>query len=221
MFERARAVMKTREPIVVRYDTGANADIVWGLGLGCNGVVHVLIEALDDETMPTHLRLLSDCIAGQGPGVIATVFGVYETHEQPHDSTPLTMRVGSRLLLNHESTVSELKHHELARSVMQDARAAINDSESSVKVYEIAETTVEVFIEFVEPPVPLVIFGANADAAPVLEVRAKTRLACNGRRYAGARQLPQNVSLAPTGCCCAARTQSPLAFPDTSQHGCW
>ena len=42
--ERAAKVMTTGEPVLVKYDTTTDDDIVWGLGLGCNGVVHVLIE---------------------------------------------------------------------------------------------------------------------------------------------------------------------------------
>ncbi len=47
--ERAKKVMLTGEPALVKYDTTTDDDIVWGLGLGCNGVVHVLIEPATNE----------------------------------------------------------------------------------------------------------------------------------------------------------------------------
>ncbi len=47
--ERARKVMLTGKPVVVKYDTTNKDDIVWGLGLGCNGIVHVLIEPATSE----------------------------------------------------------------------------------------------------------------------------------------------------------------------------
>lgn len=43
---RAREVMRTQRPDVVTYDTTAENDLVWGVGLGCHGVVQVFLEPL-------------------------------------------------------------------------------------------------------------------------------------------------------------------------------
>ncbi len=173
VFERARAVMKTGGSIVVRYDTGTSADIVWGLGLGCNGVVHTLIEPLASDAMPQHLKLLADCITGQESCVIATVFGVHPATQLAMREDEARIKIGSRLLLTSEDARVELNHEELVRNVLRDARECLKDNASSVEVYELATCTAEVFIEVIEPPVPLVIFGANADAVPVLEFANK------------------------------------------------
>lgn len=174
VFERSLGVMKTREPIVVRYDTGASADIVWGLGLGCNGVVHVLIEPLDSVVMPHHFKLLADCFTEHKPCVIATVFGVRRSPAFAMRSDELGVQIGARLLLQKgESPLVEFGHKELAHAVMRDAREALSDYESSVCVYELAEGDVDVFIEVIEPPTPVIIFGAVAGAAPVLEFAQK------------------------------------------------
>src|SRR5438045_2131676 len=47
VIERARQVMRDGRSAIVQYDTRGSEDIVWGLGLGCNGVVRVLIENLN------------------------------------------------------------------------------------------------------------------------------------------------------------------------------
>src|SRR2546423_1921921 len=44
--ERARQVMTSGTARVVEYDARGDEDIVWGLGLGCKGVVEVLLESL-------------------------------------------------------------------------------------------------------------------------------------------------------------------------------
>lgn len=44
--DRARAVLASGAPDVVTYDTTSENDLVWGVGLGCHGVVRVLIERL-------------------------------------------------------------------------------------------------------------------------------------------------------------------------------
>ena len=43
---RAAAVLASGQPTCVTYDTTAENDLVWGTGLGCQGVVRVLIERL-------------------------------------------------------------------------------------------------------------------------------------------------------------------------------
>lgn len=43
---RARRVLVTGQPEIAVYDTTSENDLVWGVGLGCQGVVHILIEPL-------------------------------------------------------------------------------------------------------------------------------------------------------------------------------
>src|SRR5882724_7607392 len=47
VIEHAKRVIKTNLTKLVEYDTTSTSDeIVWGLGLGCNGIVRVLVEPL-------------------------------------------------------------------------------------------------------------------------------------------------------------------------------
>src|SRR5581483_7198666 len=41
--QQASRVIATGVPEILTYDTTSDADIVWGLGLGCNGIVRVLV----------------------------------------------------------------------------------------------------------------------------------------------------------------------------------
>ena len=43
---RAQRVLVTGQPEIAVYDTTSENDLVWGVGLGCQGVVHILIEPL-------------------------------------------------------------------------------------------------------------------------------------------------------------------------------
>ena len=71
LLEHARSVRESGEPRIVRYDMRPEEDIIWGLGLGCAGVVDVLLERVDGEA-PGPLDLLAECIRERKPGVIAT-----------------------------------------------------------------------------------------------------------------------------------------------------
>jgi xanthine dehydrogenase accessory factor len=46
---RANKVLQDGQPVVVTYDTTDENDIVWGVGLGCQGVVRVFIESISTE----------------------------------------------------------------------------------------------------------------------------------------------------------------------------
>jgi len=168
--ERARGVLLKDAPALVRYDTTAADDIVWGLGLGCNGVVEVLLEPLPSRSAPAHLSLLAACLNHPQRGVIATVFNV--SNAAP-SVTNAQIKLGSRTLVRGDGNVSSEIDPELAARVEDDAREALASNESSVKVYETASGVAEVFIEVVQPPAPVVIFGAGHDAVPVAEFARK------------------------------------------------
>jgi xanthine dehydrogenase accessory factor len=71
---RAREVREDGRPRIAHYDSTEQSDIVWGLGLGCAGMVEVLLERVDEEN-PGPLELLRDCLRNRQPGVIATALG--------------------------------------------------------------------------------------------------------------------------------------------------
>ena len=80
-------------PVLVTYDSTADEDIVWGFGLGCNGVVQVLFERLPADGGP-----LAYYEAGQ-PGLLVTHIGARlgERHWIPNPPHPLMEREGCEL----------------------------------------------------------------------------------------------------------------------------
>lgn len=159
VFERAQQVILSGETTVVKYDTTSGEDIVWGLGLGCNGVVQVLIERLDPQNKLSPLAFLAECFRCRQPGVLATVFNV---------EGQTRVKVGSRVMLHQDNTVtSEIEDSHLTPAVIDDAQIALRDGRSTVKTYQLSAGSAEVLIEAIQPPTPLVIFGAGHDAVPV------------------------------------------------------
>lgn len=157
VFEQAQQVMASGEPMVVQYDTTSPDDIVWGLGLGCNGLVRVFIEQL----MPHQLNpipFLTECCRHQQLGVLATVV---------HTEGSLQTDVGNHLMLQQDGKVTSHIASSVAASVLNDAQDALGNGRSLLKLYPLPGGQAEVFIEVIQPPVPLVIFGAGDDAIPV------------------------------------------------------
>lgn len=55
------------------YDNTTDNETAWEIGLGCNGVIHILLERWEAGSEPPVARLLKEVQAGVGPGSIATV----------------------------------------------------------------------------------------------------------------------------------------------------
>ena len=162
VFEQAQEVMTSGKPIVVQYDTMSDEDIIWGLGLGCNGIVQILIERLKEESPLNHLAFLTECLHLRHVGVLATVF---------HVEDQVKAQVGTRLMLHPDGTVkSDIEDAALLAQIRDDVWKALDDNCSTVKAYPLPTGKAEVFIEVIQPPVPLMIFGAGHDAVPLVRL---------------------------------------------------
>ncbi len=157
--ERAKKVIDSRDAITVVYDLTASESDVWGLNLGCNGVLQILLEPLPLSTRSFHLKSISDCLQLEKSGVLASIFRV----EGEFRAT-----IGSHLLLLEDGSVTEdIKNPTLTAALTEDCLAALRTKSTSVKEYRFLEGTVETLIEVIRPPLPLVIIGAGADSVPL------------------------------------------------------
>jgi xanthine/CO dehydrogenase XdhC/CoxF family maturation factor len=162
VFEQAQEVMTSGKPIVVQYDTMSDEDIIWGLGLGCNGIVQILIERLEAESPFNHLAFLTECLHRRQVGVLATVF---------HVEGQVKAQVGTRLMVYPDGTLkSDIEDTDLVTQIRDDVGKALDESRSKVKAYPLLTGKAEVFIEVIQPPVPLMIFGAGHDAIPLVRL---------------------------------------------------
>lgn len=154
---RARAVMESGQPDIVTYDTTEDGDIMFGVGLGCRGVIQILIEPLTGAR--PDFAFLSDLVQKREAGVCATVF-------RTEGGAPT--RLGDRLLLSQMGSVyNGLADVNLAARVRTDAEAVLASGRSLVREYVLSGGSVAVFFEAITPPQPLVVFGAGYDVLPL------------------------------------------------------
>jgi len=157
--ERSKKILETSEPITVVYDMTSSDNDVWGLNLGCNGIIHILLEPVGISVASSHLTFIADCLRNQKLGVIATVFRV---------DGEFKGKVGSRMLVQENGSVAEdIRNPVLSAALLEDCQNAVRTKQSSVKEYRFLEGVVEAFIEVIHPPIPLLIFGGGPDAVPV------------------------------------------------------
>jgi xanthine/CO dehydrogenase XdhC/CoxF family maturation factor len=171
VIEHAKRVIKLGEAVLIEYDTASTSDeMAWGLGLGCNGVVRVLVEPLAHDSLYVEaLRRTCEARTDAASVLVATVY-----QHTLSESAPDAARIetGARLLINEEGDVSHEKLNDRVAALLENEVRELSRGEmmSGARTLEADGGDVKVFIETLLPPVPLVIFGAGHDALPVVEL---------------------------------------------------
>lgn len=158
VFEKAQTVIKSGNPIVIKYDTTSEEDMIWGLGLGCQGIAYVLIESLE-ETKLQEIAFIKRCLSARTYGAIATVISVEGN---------IQSQIGQHLLLGDETIINNLQDENLLTEVLNDTKTALQEKKSVLKEYNLADEKIEVFIEVIQPPLSLIILGAGYDVLPLV-----------------------------------------------------
>jgi xanthine/CO dehydrogenase XdhC/CoxF family maturation factor len=148
-----RGAFHTRDhaAAVVRYDS--TSDFEGSIGLGCNGVVDVLLERIDERTELDPTRFIADCFAAEEKGALVTVFA----SDDP--GVPVGARVAVRGGV--ESTLDETARGALV-TLARDALA--RGTPPFVHTWGGVMALVEVF----SPPPHLFVIGTRHDALPLV-----------------------------------------------------
>lgn len=155
---RAGDVLEKNCATVAKYDTTSDEDILFGVGLGCRGIIRVLIEPITPEpAQPDLLRYIQDCLARRQTGVVATVIGI---------EGRIQTALGARLISGTE-VQSNIADPKLNSAITAYVARVSPSSSSHSAFFEVPDGQVEVFVEIVRPPLPFVIFGAGHDAIPM------------------------------------------------------
>src|SRR3712207_5837118 len=102
--EHAKRVIARGSAKLVEYDTASTSEeMAWGLGLGCNGIVRVLVEPLAHGS--PYVEALRRSCEAQGDGGPVTVATVYQ--HAPAESAPAAagVEIGARLFVDGSGEV--------------------------------------------------------------------------------------------------------------------
>ena len=180
LLERAGEVLADGRARTVRYDSTAPEDALLGLGLGCNGVVDVLLERVRGVAAAPegrYLELLEQARCGGRRSALATVY-----------QSPTEDEVGARLALVEEpasaaaptgpAAPAPRQHHfgrmrpPLREALTRDLTALLEAGRSRSATYQVEGAPVQVLLELVEPPLALTVCGAGPDAEPLVTLAA-------------------------------------------------
>lgn len=157
---KARQVMTDKQPVTVTYDTREESNQNLGIGLGCNGVIDVLIEPVDPADNDNPTRFFESIVKMNAPVALATIFA--HTNEKA---------IGKKLLITPGATkLHNLEDEDLAYIIAADLEKLFESKKSEAKLYHTQSKKTEVFIELIQPSVSLIIFGGGFDARPVSQL---------------------------------------------------
>ncbi|MHA6249610.1 XdhC family protein [Pontibacter sp. CAU 1760] len=185
---KARLVMVQRQPMLVTYDTTDEDDATLGVGLGCNGIIQILIEPIDAADPDNPLQLLKAFLERRQEAILVTLFSLADKK---------AAQVGTRFLLSESGSVHgvALSDKELQVALQADAEDALRKGESLVCTYVGETQTWSGFVEVLKPAVHLVIVGAGNDAFPMVQLAAvlgwKTTVVDGRANYASVTRFPE------------------------------
>lgn len=156
---KALLVIARNKPMVYTYDTSDETSGFLAVGLGCNGIVHILFEPL--ETGKTNaIDLIRDAIRERNRTALLTLFSVSE----PHAPAGTCMA-----LLGNDITSGSLPVDFPAGIIMDAGYEALSQGTSLIRNFQ---TSIDwsVLAGVVVPPVSLIIAGAGNDVMPVVKM---------------------------------------------------
>ena len=157
---KALLVITEKRSRLVTYDTMDDDDAKFGVGLGCNGIIQVLIEPIDIANPNNPIQYLRTINEKRQKAVLITLFSLQDKKDPQY---------GTCLLLKEDGNV--IYNTPVLKDVLiADAKDAMTTQISSFKNYISDNHNLTAFIEMIKPPVSVVIVGAGNDVVPLVEM---------------------------------------------------
>lgn len=183
---KARLVMVQQKAMLVTYDTTDEDDAKLGVGLGCNGIIQILIEPIQPANPVNPIALLKTVLATRQQAVLVTLFNL-QNRQAPQPGTCLLQLANGQLF-------GSISDDRLQSRLTTDAAEVFATQSSAIKSYVNGPHNLTAFVELLKPPVALVILGAGNDIRPLVQIAKvlgwKTIVVDGRNNYATAERFP-------------------------------
>ena len=155
LVDHSSSVFETGTAKTVFYDMRSPDDVIWGLGLGCNGAVRVLLQLLKAEDDFSPLNIIVDAAEANHPGVLVTLY------ESEHADFPS----GRSLFLPASTVGNGSTPHPFATAALQ----TLLQRKPRIESHIIGNQEIRAFYDPLQPALRLLVIGAGTDAMPLVE----------------------------------------------------
>ncbi|WP_299990842.1 XdhC/CoxI family protein [uncultured Pontibacter sp.] len=161
---KARLVMHEQQSMLVTYDTTDEDDAQLGVGLGCNGIIQILIEPINPEDPANSIAFFQAFLSSRQAAVIVTLFSL---------ENRTSLQPGTCLFIPEKGAVAgTCTDAMLQEALLSDAQHVLVQRQSITKTYMTDESSLTGFVELLQPAVSLVVVGAGNDAVPLVNMAA-------------------------------------------------
>lgn len=155
---KALLVINQQQPSLITYDTSGEDDATIGIGLGCNGIIKILLEPINSEDEYNPINLLKRVNEQRQEGVIITIF----SNTDKKSSWAGTKYFVNTALKGCGSIADTISKHSLESSAK---RVLLNRKNEWL---EDNENNTITFFQYIPPSIRLVVLGAGNDVQPLI-----------------------------------------------------
>ncbi len=163
--QKSQIAIAKQFPTLVTYDTTNEDENNIGAGLGCNGIIDVLISPINEQN-PFQITTLQKCISTRKPHTLVTLTNVNLGGNG-------LLSLGNIFYYDDETNLLENfpdGFPEIKAFLLDHIATLYKDCKSKTVQYEGKNQSVRAFIEIFPPPVHLAVFGDNYDVYSLIHL---------------------------------------------------
>lgn len=164
--ERARAVLDEKRPAAVTYDLRDEADDIWGLGVGCNGLIRVFLQPLYPDRSYQPFASIAERLRDCEPSVALTVVEPGQPELEAGETLVFSRRSSEAFGVEPKTVETWLP---LCLKAL-DAGTDVLESGTSRYLHDASGNGI--LLSVLKPIPRLLVLGAGQDAVPLVDMAA-------------------------------------------------
>jgi len=158
---KAQSVIFQQKSMLVTYDTTDEDDQKFGVGLGCNGIIHVLIEPIDFGNPENPIELIKAGFSDRHTSLLLTLFSV--KHSKSEQIGTIFLQKGEKDFGSFSKVPDDFK------SKLGEEIETFESPQNQIRTYTEFDQ-LSVFYEILKPATRILLFGAGNDTLPVAKM---------------------------------------------------
>jgi len=178
--KRARLAIAKSQASLVTYDTTEEDQHQIGVGLGCNGVIDVLLTPLSFTDTTNPVEILKSCMnERRQTHILLTVIGLEDDYQG--------LQAGTMLRYTGPESITFLDNSNLQAELIHTIEVYTEKGRSRPRAFDLPDgRTLELFIEILPPEIHLVLMGHQYDVLPLArltkEIGWRTTIVANPQK---------------------------------------
>ena len=165
---RAAQVIETGQCQVVEYDFADEDDELWGMGIGCDGSLNILLQPLSADTDYEPYATIDAVLNSDASAVLVTAV------ESADGAAP----VGASILVGEQGVRNFGVPESVLPRFVRAAESAAAARRSGLTRANEEDTSVLLHCSYIEPPPRLLVLGAGPDVEPLLRFASELGWRC-------------------------------------------